>query len=292
MVTFLLAILGLLLVIFLFVFLRDIWAHRETLNQESGSYLVSGIIGFVVDALDAMGIGSFAPSTMLLGMFKQMDDDREMPGTLNVGHTVPVIIEAFIFIKVVEVAPLTLLTLIACAMLGGFIGSKFVTKLPEKKVQIFVGIALILTAFLMAAKQLGYLEMLGSGNTATSLDMGKLIIGGVGHFIFGALMTIGVGLYAPSMALVYMLGLNPLIAFPIMMGSCAGQMPIASLNFVKEGKYNRKVSLMFTIFGSIGVFIATQFITGMDMNMLTWVIIAVIIYTGFMYIRKSKVNEA
>jgi uncharacterized membrane protein YfcA len=100
-------------------------------------------------------------------------------------------------------------------------------------------------------------------------------------------MTIGVGLYAPCMAMVYMLGLSPLVAFPVMMGSCAGLMPVASLNFVKTGDYARKVSLAITVGGIIGVIVAAKFVTGLDLNVLTYIIIVVIIITGVMYIRKS-----
>jgi uncharacterized membrane protein YfcA len=237
--------------------------------------------------MDTLGIGSFAPTTMLVEMTKQLDNDRQLPGTLNVSHTVPVIIEAFIFITVVKVAPLTLFSLVIAAIAGSYIGSKTVSKLPEKKVQFYMGIALIVTAALMAMKQLGLLDLLGTGNHLTGLTGIKLIIGIVGNFILGALMTIGVGLYAPCMALVYMLGLSPLVAFPIMMASCAGLMPVAGTNFIKSGDYSRKVSLAITIGGIFGVIVATRFVTGLDMTVLTWIVIAVVLYSGFTYIRKG-----
>jgi hypothetical protein len=41
------------------------------------------------------------------------------------------------------------------------------------------------------------------------------------NFFLGAIMTAGVGLYAPCMALIFALGMSPKVAFPIMMGSCA-----------------------------------------------------------------------
>ncbi len=250
MVQILLGLLGVLLVYYLFYFVRDLVAERG--NWGGGNSLVSGLIGLVTDAMDTLGIGSFAPTTMLLEMTKQLDNDRKLPGTLNVAHTVPVIIEAFIFITVVKVAPLTLFSLVIAAIVGSYVGSKTVSKLPEKKVQFYMGIALIVTAGLMALKQLGLLDLLGTGNSLTGLTGIKLIIGIVGNFILGALMTIGVGLYAPCMALVYMLGLNPLVAFPIMMASCAGLMPVAGVNFIKTGDYARKVSLAITMVGSLG----------------------------------------
>ncbi len=273
------------MVYYLFYFVRHLIAERG--NWGGGNFLVSGVIGFITDAMDTLGIGSFAPTTMLLETTKQLENDRQLPGTLNVSHTVPVIIEAFIFITVVKVAPLTLFSLVLAAIVGSYVGSKTVSKLPEKKVQFYMGIALIITAALMALKQLGLLDLLGTGNHLTSLTGIKLIVGIVGNFILGALMTIGVGLYAPCMAMVYMLGLSPLVAFPIMMASCAGLMPVAGTNFIKSGDYSRKVSLGITIGGIIGVIIATRFVTGLNMNVLTWVVIAVVLYSGFTYIRKG-----
>ena len=131
-----------------------------------------------------------------------------------------------------------------------------------------MGWALIITAVLMFARQQGWIDVLGADNTATALTGIKLVIGVVINFILGALMTIGVGLYAPCMAMVYMLGLSPLVAFPVMMGSCAGLMPVA-------------------VGGIIGVIVAAKFVTGLDLNVLTYIIIVVIIITGVMYIRKS-----
>lgn len=150
-----------------------------------------------------------------------------------------------------------------------------------------MGWALIITAVLMFARQQGWIDILGADNTATALTGIKLVIGVVVNFVLGALMTIGVGLYAPCMAMVYMLGLSPLVAFPVMMGSCAGLMPVASINFVKTGDYARKVSLAITVGGIIGVIIAAKFVTGLDLEILTYIIICVILYTGVTYIRKS-----
>ena len=118
------------------------------------------------------------------------------------------------------------------------------------------------------------------------------MIGVVGNFIFGALMTIGVGLYAPCMAMVYMLGLKPIIAMPIMMASCAGLMPVAGVEFIKNGNYSRKGTIGIIIGGVVGVIIAANFVTSMPMDVLTWIIIVVIIYTGITYILKSRKTAA
>ena len=105
----------------------------------------------------------------------------------------------------------------------------------------------------------------GAAGTATGLTGVKLVLGIVINFFLGALMTIGVGLYAPCMAMIGALGMNIKSAFPIMMGSCAFLMPSCGIKFIKEGKYDRKASVMLTVGGMIGVFIA-YFLVKRDAN--------------------------
>ncbi|MEQ7066747.1 sulfite exporter TauE/SafE family protein [Enterococcus avium] len=263
------------------VFGRDIFKHRKDLGDESMPISIG--IGFITDFFDTLGIGAFAPTTLLVKVTRQLDDDRKLPGTLNVSHALSCLLEALIFITVVKVEPLTLFLLVASATVGSWIGSRYVTGLPEQRVQFVMGLALIVTAILMT----GMINILGEGNVATGLTGVKLIIGIVGNFALGALMTMGVGLYAPCMAMVYMLGLSPLVAFPIMSASCAALMPVASINFIKTNEYARKLSLGITIGGIIGVIIAAKFVTGLDITALTWIVIVVIIFTGLTYLQKS-----
>ena len=285
MVTILLTCLGILLMYYIVILVKDMYLHRDGLG--SGNFITSAGIGFVTDFLDTLGIGSFAPTTLLFKIFKSLESDELLPGTLNVAHTIPVMIEAFIFITVVKVEPLTLFSLIFAAILGSWIGSKTVTKLPERNIQLVMGIALIVTSALMALRQLGMLDMLGEGNTALGLSGIALIVGVIGNFIFGALMTVGVGLYAPCMAMVYMLGMSPIVALPIMMGSCAGLMPVASAEFVKAGKYSRVTTLGIIVGGTIGVIVAAKFVTSLNLDVLTWIIVAVVLYTGASMIMKA-----
>ena len=217
------------------ILLWDVWTHRGDLGP--GNWLVSGIIGFIADFADTIGIGSFALTTMMLNATKQNKDDRKLPGILNVGHALPVLTEAVIFVTVIKVDAITSVTLIVAAIVGSWFGSKFVTRLSEKAIQKWIGWALLITAVLMLLRQTQVIALLGEGNTAMGLSGIKLIVGIIGNFFFGALMTVGVGLYAPCMAMVYMLGMTPLAAFPIMMCSCAGLQPVASINFIREKAY-------------------------------------------------------
>lgn len=261
------------------IFTRDLIRHRNRL--ENSSWIKTSIIGFVVSFFDVLGIGAFAPQTALL-KFTRQTDDRIMPGTLNVSNTIPALIEAIIFIKIIEVDPLTLVLMLLSALTGGFIGAGIVSKLAEKKVRIAMGIALLTTAFFMLANTLGWIQ--GSGE-AIGLSGGKLIIALLVNCILGALNAAGIGLFAPCMALVFALGMSPKVAFPIMMGSCAFLMPPASAKFIKEGAYNRKASLSMAIAGSIAVIMAAFIVKSLAIAVLRWVVIGVIIYTSIVMLR-------
>ena len=69
-------------------------------------------------------------------------------------------------------------------------------------------------------------------------------------------MTLGIGLYAPCMILISLLGMNPTAAFPIMMGSCAFLMPVGSLQFVRKNRYNLRAALGLALGGPLAVLIA------------------------------------
>ena len=282
MITGVLGVLGVLTAWFTVVFGKDVLKHKDNLETET-NLVTSGIIGFITNFFDTLGIGSFAPTTALLKAFKQIHD-RVLPGTLNVSCTIPVVTEAFIFITVIEVEPITLISMLAAATLGAFLGAGIVSGLPERKVQLGMAIALFVTAFLMLAGKMGWMP---GGGEALGLTGIKLVLGILGNFILGALMTLGIGLYAPCMALIYFLGMSPAVAFPIMMGSCAFLMPVASMKFVKEGAYNKKASFGIAVGGIIGVFIAAYIVKSLPLNILGWLVIAVIFYTSIVMFKSA-----
>ncbi|GAA3649820.1 sulfite exporter TauE/SafE family protein [Asaccharospora irregularis] len=252
-------------------------------------------IGLGTDFFDTLGIGAFAPTIACLKVFKQNVDDRLIPGTLNVAHTIPVIIEALIFTTVIKVDPVTLLSLLGAAVLGSYIGAGIISKMDERKIQLVMGIALAITAVLMLLSHPS-INLMPGGGEETGLTGIKLIAGIIGNFILGALMTAGIGLYAPCMAMVYFLGMSSKVAFPIMMGSCALLMPVASIKFIKEEAYSRKTAMGITIGGSIGVFIAAFLVGNMPMNLLKYLVILVIAYTSIQMLKsalksKEEVNE-
>ena len=272
-------------IFFIYVLSKDVIKHRKVL--ENISVVKTALIGFVVNFFDVLGIGAFAPQTALLKFTKQTED-RVLPGTLNVSNTIPVLIQALIFIQIVEVEPITLISMLLSAAAGAILGAGIVAKLPVRKIQLTMGFALLVTAFFMLSGQMQWIQ---SGGEAIGLTGWKLALAVGTNFILGAFMTAGIGLYAPCMALIYALGMSPLVAFPIMMGSCAFLMPPASAKFIKEGAYNRKASVSMAIPGIIAVLIAAFLVQSLPLNTLRWVVIVVIIYTSLVMFKSALNNR-
>jgi uncharacterized membrane protein YfcA len=271
-------VIWILLVVFSFWFIymlaSDIIKHKK--NLENISSIKTGVIGFIVNFFDVLGIGAFAPQTALLKFTKQTSD-RLIPGTMNVANTIPVLVQALIFIQIVEVEPITLVVMFLTAMGGAIWGAGIVAKLSEHKIRLTMGIALFITAMFMFANKMNWIQ--GEG-TAIGIDGWKLVLAGGVNFILGAMMTAGVGLYAPCMALVFLLGMSPEVAFPIMMGSCAFLMPPASYKFINSGAYNRKAALVMAIPGTIAVLIAAFVVKSLPLDVLRWLVIAIVLYTS------------
>ncbi|MEZ5317604.1 MAG: sulfite exporter TauE/SafE family protein [Vicinamibacterales bacterium] len=245
------------------------------------------VVGFVTNFFDTLGIGSFAPTTAVF-KFLKMVPDRLVPGTLNVGHTLPAIAQAFIFTLAIGVDVTTLVLMIAAAVSGAWIGAGIVASWPKRWVQVGMGCALIVAASLFAWSNLG-----GGATTVGTLDLTgvKLALGLAGNFALGSLMTLGIGLYAPCMILVGLLGMNAKAAFPIMMGSCAFLMPVASAKFVQKQAYSFTPALGLALGGIPGVLIAAFLVKEMDITTVRWLVVGVVLIAAAMMLRSAAKGE-
>jgi uncharacterized membrane protein YfcA len=233
-------------------------------------------IGFVTNFFDVLGIGSFAPTTSIFKLRRLVPDER-IPGTLNVGHTLPTIAQAFIFISIVKVEIPTLLGMIGASVLGAWLGAGIVAGLPRPRVQLGMGCALLAAASFFAMTNLG---LFPSGGNTLGLSSPLLWVGIAGNFLLGAAMTLGIGLYAPCMILVALLGMNPIAAFPIMMGSCAFLMPVGAARFIRKERYSLVPALGLTLGGLPAVFLAAFIVKSLPMTTLRWLVVAVVTYTA------------
>jgi uncharacterized membrane protein YfcA len=233
-------------------------------------------VGLLTDFLDTFGIGSFAVTTALYRP-KQVVADEKIPGTLNVGHCLPTLTQAFIYITLIEVDVKTLVLLIAASVLGAWLGAGVVARLSRSRIQLGMGLALLIAAGLILAK---ILNSMPAGGQATGLDGRLLAIALAGNFLFGALMTIGVGAYAPIMVMVSLLGMNPKMAFPIMMGSCAFLMPVAGMRFINQGAYDARAALGLTLAGVPAVLVAAFIVRELPLEAVPWLVLVVVTYTA------------
>jgi len=240
-------------------------------------------IGFITNFFDTLGIGSFATTTTLFRLRKLVADEN-IPGTLNVGHALPTVVQALIYITIVEVDFTTLSLLIVAATAGSWIGADVVAGLNRRTIQRGMGVALLVAAVLMAMTALNRFP---GGGTALALTQGKLIAGVAVNFALGALMTLGIGLYAPCMIMVSLLGMNPMAAFPIMMGSCAFLMPFGGYRFIRKEKYDVRAAMGLAIGGIPAVLIAALIVRSLPLNWVRWLVVVVVVYTAVSLLRSA-----
>lgn len=243
----------------------------------------AAVVGFITAFLDTLGIGSFATTTSLF-RWQKMIDDAALPGTLNVGITLPTVVQAFIYTRLIPVDSTTLILMIGASVVGAWLGVPIVARLPKRNIQIGMGVALLVAATIFLG---GLLKFLPTGGDALALTGITLWLGLAGNFVLGALMTLGIGLYGPCMVLVALLGLTPTAAFPIMMGSCAFLMPVASARFTKTERYDMRLALGLAIGSVPAVFVAAFLVVSLPLDYVKWLVIVVVTYTAITLLRAA-----
>ena len=245
-------------------------------------------IGFVANFFDTLGIGSYATSTSMLRLWKVIPDEK-IPGTLNVGYVLPTVVQALIYITIVEVEFATLSIIILGAVIGAWLGAGVVAGLPRRGVQIGMGTALFGAAALMLASLLGIGPPPG---VALGLAGAKLGLAFGISMVLGALMMLGIGYYAPCLIMISLLGMNPTAAYPIMMGACAFLMPAGSAQFVRKEKYDLRTAIGFTLGGPGAVLIAAFIVKSLPLDTVRWLVVAVVLYTATGMLRTAFAERA
>jgi uncharacterized membrane protein YfcA len=282
-------LLGALVALAFWYIVRWILLNRRTPEPSvSQPGPVDLLIGFVCNFFDALGIGNFATTTALFKLRRQPADER-VPGTLNVGYALPTVVEALIFIAAINVDVATLVGMIGASVLGGLFGVGIVNRLPRRAIQVGMGLALLIAALLMLAANLHWTP---GGGTAVGLSGHRLVLAIGTNFLLGALNTLGVGLYAPCMILVSLLGMSPLAAFPVMMGSCAFLMPAAGTRFITARRYDLRASLGLTLGGIPGVLVAAYVVKSLPLLWLRWLVVVVVLYASTLLLLSAYRSRA
>ena len=281
-VTILLAAVAVLGALFTWVLVTTAQKHGELRPR-----LEAVGLGAVTNFFDTLGIGSFAPTTAWLKL-RKMIPDSYIPGTLNAGHCLPTVTQALIFINLVQVDPILFAACIASAVAGSVVGVPIVVRLHVRALQGFVGSALLIAAGLYAMTNLG---LMPGGGEALELPAGALAIAVAVHFVLGALMTFGIGLYAPSLIALSLLGLNPIAAFPVMMGACAMLMPVSGIHFLRADRIDRRVVIGLAIGGIPLVLVAAFLVKSLSLWTLRWGVVVVVLYAAALLLRSAFSNK-
>ena len=172
--------------------------------------------------------------------------------------------------------------MVLAATVGSWFGAGIVSVLPRRTIQLFMGVALIIAGAVFAAKNLHWLP---SDGIVLALSGWKFWVAVLASLILGALMTAGIGMYAPTMILIALLGMNPLAAFPIMMGACALLQSVSGIRFIRSARFAFGAALGLTLGGFTGVLIAAFVVKELPLEWLRWLVVGVVFYAAIAMLR-------
>jgi uncharacterized membrane protein YfcA len=235
-------------------------------------------LGAVVNFLDTLGIGSFAPTTAWF-KFRRMVPDRLIPPTLLVGLTPPAMAQSIIFLILlgVLVDPVLLFGCATAVLAGGLVGARLVARARVWIVQLVVAIGLVLAA---SAYAMTNLHLFPGGGTATGLSPALTIVAVLANFGFGILANFGVGNYAPTLVMLSLMGMDPRLCFPIMAAGGSLMGAGASVQHIAIGEVDMRVVLGLAIGGIPAVLVAAFVVKEMPLDYLRWLVLAVVLYAA------------
>jgi uncharacterized membrane protein YfcA len=275
--------LALATLLFTFVLVRAAIAKRV---RPSGEAMV---LGAITNFFDTLGIGSFAP-TMAWFKFRKLVPDRLIPSTMLVGHSIPSIQQAFIFLILLGllVDPVLIVGCAVALMLGGLAGVPLVTRTKVWMIQLIVVVALLVAAILYTMSNL---KLMPAGGTASSLPLDLTIVAISANFFLGILLNYGIGHYAPSLVMLSLMGLDPRLAFPIMATGGALTIAGAGTRHVMVGHVDLKIATGIVIGGIPAVFLAAFIVREMPLEMLRWLVAVVVLYAAAVMFRAAFIGR-
>jgi uncharacterized membrane protein YfcA len=215
-------------------------------------------IGFISNLLDTVGIGSFAVIVAMRKMLGVMPDDVKLIGSMNIQAVITALAQMLIFLHYIKLDLTTMLVSIAMITLGGFLSGLIAVRINKAIVHNVMLIAFIVTGILLFLIQLDVLQFTSTSDAITGIRLG---IFAIFMLIAGMLPAFGVGYYSLVKTSIFLFGVNPIIAFPIMAAASSYQMPVTAITFMSKNKFYTKSSILLAIFGLIGVFIAAPLIS-------------------------------
>lgn len=258
---------------------------RAVLARGASPHPEAVTLGAITNFFDTLGIGSYAP-TMAWFKFRKLVPDALIPATMLVGHTLPSMAQAVIFLILlgVFVDPVLLVGCVLAVLMGGLLGAPVVVRLRVWIVQMIVGLALLVAAIFYSLANLGLMPL---GGTATSLPIGLMLLAIVANFVFGVLLNFGVGNYAPTLAMFSLMGMDPRLSFPIMAAGAAFAGAGASLRHIAIGKIDFRIALGIVAGGIPAVLVAAFIVQSMPVEWLRWLVAAVVVCAGAVMLKAA-----
>src|SRR5260370_26729774 len=95
------------------------------------------------------------------------------------------------------------------------------------------------------------------------------------------------------MALLAFLGMHPIAAYPIMIASDGVLIPVASLAFLRSGRFAPAVAVGLTLGGIVGTFAAFPLVKtlGEHLTLMRWLVTVVIAYAAVAMLRSALASE-
>jgi uncharacterized membrane protein YfcA len=247
-------------------------------------------LGAVTNFFDTLGIGSFAPSIAWM-RFRRMVPDKLIPLTMLAGYTPPSILQGVIFLLLLgmQVDPMLLLACMVAMVIGGYFGVPLAARSPVRLVQGIVGVALLVAGAFYSLSNLG---LMPAGGSATSLPLGLSVVVVFAHLLFGVLLSFGVGNYAPTLAMLSLMGMDPRLSFPIMAAAAGFAGTTASIQCIRKVKVDMRIVLGMMIGAIPAVLIAALIVKEMPLTYLRWLVVVVVTYAGvtLLYAATRKVH--
>ncbi len=255
------------------VLAKDLRQHPQECKAEPGNPVFQAIFCVFLYFFAAFGISDYAISTIVYTK-TGWASIKKLPGTLNTQCLLPVFFTAVAYLLTTDTQLITLLPCMLAQMVGALLGPRLVHKLDERRLNQVLFLGLLLAGGFILANKLGLLQI---GGQQLGLHGWRLAIAIPCFFGIGLLKAFGVGAFPPTMLLAFFLGLHPLVAYPLMMGASALSSPLAAGQFIRQGGYCRRLTLLASTFGLLGVGAAVLLVRNLNISLLQWVVAFVVL---------------
>ena len=255
---------------------QDIFVHSKEVFFTPGPWIKQAIFSFFLYFFTAFGVSDFTVSTVVYTKTGWVDI-KKLPGTLNAQGISSLLITSLAYINSVEIDILTLVPFLLLCAFGSWMGPRVSIKLKSWCLKYFMAGGLFVAGVFMLCSQLNILNI---GGTLVGLHGIKLICLWVFGFLLGFIRTFGVATHPLTMSAVYFSGLNPISAYPLMMGSSALANPVAAIQFVRLGAYERRTVLLGCSAGAVGSFVAVHIVKSMNVQLIMWLILGIVLLSS------------